>query len=328
MLTTLFISSTSRDLLDHRAAVAKGLLNAGYHPIDMANFMARPEGATSACLKEVAESDLFVGVYAWRYGYIPPGAEVSITEQEFIEAERLAKPCFIFMADETYPWPETFKEEGLSARLLRDFKARLDARLVRTTFTSPEDLAMKVLASLQRYERDHPIKPKTETAQERAMSDESKQSSQIGGVNISGISGGSINVGGNISANVQAGGNIVGGDYIANQTPAEAGSAQAILEAALAQWKQEVDATLEKANDLDKDDKTYLQTTAAKVEEEAKKGEAADPSIIESFLKKMSNMAPDILEVTAKTLQNPFAGVGLVLQKINDRIKLEREVKN
>jgi hypothetical protein len=35
-------------------------------------------------------------------------------------------------------------------------------------------------------------------------------------------------------------------------------------------------------------------------------------------------MAPDIIEVTVKTLQNPFAGVGLVLEKINDRIKLER----
>jgi hypothetical protein len=36
-------------------------------------------------------------------------------------------------------------------------------------------------------------------------------------------------------------------------------------------------------------------------------------------------MAPDILEVTATTLQNPFKGVGLVLEKINDRIKLGRE---
>src|SRR5215510_11273741 len=109
MSITVFISSTSRDLLDHRAAVSKALLNAGFHPIDMANFMARPEGATSACLKEVAVSNLLVGIYAWRYGYIPDGAEVSITEQEFIEAERLKKPCFIFMVEESYAWPVEFK---------------------------------------------------------------------------------------------------------------------------------------------------------------------------------------------------------------------------
>lgn len=34
---------------------------------------------------------MFVGLYAWRYGYIPQGAEVSITKQEFIEAEQRYK---------------------------------------------------------------------------------------------------------------------------------------------------------------------------------------------------------------------------------------------
>jgi hypothetical protein len=151
MSTTVFISSTSRDLPNHRAAVAGALLNAGFHPIDMANFMARPEEATSACLKEVADSDLFVGIYAWRYGFIPPGAAVSITEQEFDEAERLGKPRFCFVVDESYDWPAESREQEEGARLLREFKARIDATLVRTTFTTPEDLAIRVLASLQRW---------------------------------------------------------------------------------------------------------------------------------------------------------------------------------
>ncbi len=328
MSTTVFISSTSRDLLDHRAAVAQALLNAGYHPIDMANFMARPDGAVSACLKEVAESNLFVGIYAWRYGYIPAGAEVSITEQEFIEAERLDKPCFIFMVDESYDWPVEFREGGIGERLLRDFKTRLDTKLVRTTFTGPEELAMKVLASLQRWERDQPTKAIIETTQpqEATVSDEQKKQTQIGGVNISDISGGSISIGGSVSADVEAGGDIVAGDKteVVQDKTAGQDSPQAILEAALAQWKQELEITLEKLADLDEDDKAYVKKTASKVEDEAKKGAAADPGKIEGFLKKIGNMAPDILEVTAKTLQNPFAGVGLVLEKINDRINLER----
>jgi formylglycine-generating enzyme required for sulfatase activity len=153
MSTTVFISSTARDLLDHRAAVSKALLNAGFHPIDMANFMARPEGAESACLKELADSDLFVGIYAWRYGFVPPGATVSITEQEFDEAQRLGKPCFCFVVDGKADWPAEFREQGDGERRLREFKARVDATLVRTTFTTPEDLAVKVLASLERWER-------------------------------------------------------------------------------------------------------------------------------------------------------------------------------
>jgi formylglycine-generating enzyme required for sulfatase activity len=162
MSTTVFISSTSRDLLDHRAAVARALLDAGFHPIDMANFMARPQGATSACLKEVAEADLFIGIYAWRYGFIPEGSEISITEQEFIEAEKLGKPRFCFVVDETYDWPEEYREQGIEAQLLRDFKARIDATLVRATFTTPDDLAIKVLASLQRWERENVGKEKPE----------------------------------------------------------------------------------------------------------------------------------------------------------------------
>jgi hypothetical protein len=151
----VFISSTSKDLLKHRKAVVTALLNAGYHPIDMANFMARPDGAVDVCLDEVRQSDLFIGIYAYRYGFIPPQSEVSITEMEFNEARRLKKPCFCFMVDERCKWPEKYRDtEPLSATMLEAFKKRVDSILVRTTFTTPADLASKVLASLQRWERE------------------------------------------------------------------------------------------------------------------------------------------------------------------------------
>ena len=154
------------------------------------------------------------------------------------------------------------------------------------------------------------------------MSDESKKGTQIGGVNIGGTSGGSFRAG-DISADVKAGGDIVGGDKIVQQAPPDPNSPQAHLDAALAQWRQELQAVIDKLDD--EDDQAYVEKTAAKVVKEAQKGQAADPGKIEGFLQKMGNMAPDILEVTATTLQNPFKGVGLVLHKINDRIKLERE---
>jgi hypothetical protein len=96
-----------------------------------------------------------------------------------------------------------------------------------------------------------------------------------------------------------------------------------VLETALAQWRQEVADLLKKVDDLDEDDKAYVQKTAEKVEEAAR-GPEVNPGRLERLLNTMSSMAPDILEVTIATLQNPLAGIGLVLQKINDRIKLER----
>jgi hypothetical protein len=154
MATSVFISSTSRDLGEYRAAVREALLQAGYHPIDMADFMARAEGARAACLDEVAEADLFVGIYAWRYGFIPKGRKTSITQQEFEEAQKLGKPCFCFVLDEKYEWPVEYREEGKGAELLGKFKAKIDAKLVRTTFTTPDSLAKKVLSSLARWEKE------------------------------------------------------------------------------------------------------------------------------------------------------------------------------
>jgi hypothetical protein len=338
MSISVFISSTSRDLLDHRAAVAKALRYGGYHAIDMADFMARPEGATTACLKEVAESDLFVGIYAWRYGYIPAGATVSITEQEYIEAERLRKPCFIFMVDENYGWPDQFKEGGDSARLLAEFKSRLDLKLVRTTFTTPDDLASKVLASLNRWERDNP--------QQAAVQPTAAPTPRpgTGGINISDISGGIIKsgnivtgtAGGDIVEGDKAGGDVVSGDKITaggdvigrdKITGVTAGqdAALAELQTALSKWQREIEAKINALPNLDDEEKEDLKKNVERVAQESVKGQAAEPARLERWLNTIGAMAPDILDVTAATLQNPFKGVGLVMQKISDRIKLERQ---
>jgi hypothetical protein len=76
---------------------------------------------------------------------------------------------------------------------------------------------------------------------------------------------------------------------------------------------------------LDDDEKSDLKEKVGKVREEAVKGAAANPGKLERLLNSIAIMAPDILEVTAKTLQNPFAGVGLVLEKIGDRARLEKK---
>ncbi len=90
---------------------------------------------------------------AWRYGFMPEESPISITGQEFEEARRLGKPCFCFVVDETFEWPTEYKEEGQGAEQLNAFKARIDAELVRTTFTNPDHLSRQVLSSLNRWEK-------------------------------------------------------------------------------------------------------------------------------------------------------------------------------
>lgn len=341
MSTTVFISSTSRDLLDHRRAVRDALLNAGFHPIDMANFMARPEGATSACLKEVAESDLFVGIYAWRYGFIPPDSEVSITEQEYLEAEKLGKPRFCFVVDEGHNWPEEFKEKGISARLLRDFKTKLDATLVRTTFTTPNDLAMKVLASLQRWEREHSAADAQKAAETSAPS--------TGGINISDISGGNINLGNLVTGNV--GGDVVAGDKIGGDkvmgdkvegdkinvgdisgstgVAIGRGASATVTQSSglsgedLAKLFTEIRQQIE-ARPADPDvEKGELKDTVDKIEQETAKGEQANTKKVSRWLGNLADMAPDIFEVTVATLTNPAVGIATAIKKIAAKAKEE-----
>lgn len=153
MAISVFISSTFRDLSEHRAAVQGSLLEAGFHPVGMESFGARPVKPTAASLEEVGAAEIFVGIYAWRYGFVPEGTSASITEQELDEARRLGKPCFCFVVDVAWPWPEASREEGSGADRLRALKERIDRELTRATFTSPENLAARVLASLQRWER-------------------------------------------------------------------------------------------------------------------------------------------------------------------------------
>ena len=145
----VFLSSTYNDLIEHRKAAHDALEQLGLHVIWMEAFGARPEDSTKACLKEVEESDLFIGIYAHRYGYIPKDAAVSITEQEFDYAQKLGKPIFGFIVDEDFIWHQKYFEH--------DKKANLDAFLrgVKNQpvefFTTPDNLAHKIASSVGRY---------------------------------------------------------------------------------------------------------------------------------------------------------------------------------
>lgn len=114
-------------------------------------FGARPQEPSDACLAEINACDLFVGIYAHRYGYVPDGSHVSISEAEFYHAQTNNKPTFCFLVDEHHPWPPRMIEDEPGRSKLHNFKTKIGSALVRDTFTTPEDLAYKIAASLGRY---------------------------------------------------------------------------------------------------------------------------------------------------------------------------------
>lgn len=146
-----FLSSTYIDLIDHRKAATEALERLGHQVGRMEIFGARPEEPKSACLSEIEACDMFVGLYAHRYGYIPRGSHSSITEQEFEHAKKHNKPLFCFLVDEDHPWPPKMIEGKPGKSKLQALKTRISGVLVKDRFTTPEDLAFKIATSIGRY---------------------------------------------------------------------------------------------------------------------------------------------------------------------------------
>src|SRR5262249_10426516 len=96
----VFLSSTSVDLEPDRTRVADLVAHLGHFAVEMGRFALRPHlDATALSLEELASSDLYLLLVAWRYGYVPPGADLSVTHEEYRAARRLGLPCFVFLAD-------------------------------------------------------------------------------------------------------------------------------------------------------------------------------------------------------------------------------------
>src|SRR6185295_5916186 len=75
----------------------------------MESDLVSDERPLKKCLDDVAACDVYVGIIAWRYGFIPKLEENpdqrSITELEYRKALELGKPCLLFLTDPGSSWP-------------------------------------------------------------------------------------------------------------------------------------------------------------------------------------------------------------------------------
>lgn len=82
----VMISSTARDLPKHREKVMHACLRQSCFPSMMEHLPANDADAIAASLEMVEEADIYLGVFAHRYGHVPAGHEISITEMEYERA--------------------------------------------------------------------------------------------------------------------------------------------------------------------------------------------------------------------------------------------------
>jgi hypothetical protein len=80
------VSSTMLDLPDHRREVREACLRQDIFPLMMESLPASDMDAVSVSLGMVDRADIYIGVFAYRYGHVPAGCEISITEMEYNRA--------------------------------------------------------------------------------------------------------------------------------------------------------------------------------------------------------------------------------------------------
>ncbi|MGZ6368496.1 MAG: DUF4062 domain-containing protein, partial [Ktedonobacteraceae bacterium] len=146
----VMISSTARDLPEHRDLIRDACLRQGMFPIMMEHLAAVDADAIEESLRIVNEADIYLGIFAYRYGYIPKGYDISITEMEYKRAVERGIPRLIFLMDEEHDVKPADVERGNGAIKLDVLKERLKVERVANFFKSPAELQAQVIDSLSK----------------------------------------------------------------------------------------------------------------------------------------------------------------------------------
>jgi len=157
-MPTVFVSSTSRDLGPYREAALLVCRELGLVAIDMEDFEPMGLGATTGSLAKLDQADVYLGIFAHRYGFIEPGHDLSVTECEFDYAGQRGLKRLCFVVDDKHPWPIADVEFDQRARL-DAFKKRI-AGLIINWFTDVPDFRYKVHRALAAWIPWPPVRPR------------------------------------------------------------------------------------------------------------------------------------------------------------------------
>src|SRR5690349_2379112 len=99
----VMVSSTFKDLKQHREALLRVISGQGLYPIAMDYDSARPAGTViDSSLEKVRDAAAYIAIIGARYGNIPVSVEdnpegLSLTELEFRTARDLGRPILLFI---------------------------------------------------------------------------------------------------------------------------------------------------------------------------------------------------------------------------------------
>ncbi|MBI4662047.1 MAG: DUF4062 domain-containing protein [Verrucomicrobia bacterium] len=146
----IYISSTYEDLREYRSKVQEALKR-DFEMVTAELTEPTSGAALDLTLELVANCDVYLGILAWRYGYVPAENNpegFSITELEYRRAHQSGKVCLIFLADDHALWPPAMVDRGASGDKMTAFRQALKKSNDIGYFANAEDLKRKILEAL------------------------------------------------------------------------------------------------------------------------------------------------------------------------------------
>lgn len=149
----VFVSSTYRDLAEHREVLRLALETSGYRFRGMEYFPAQPRLPLSVCLEALEGCDVYAGIIGGLYGSSPRGRVKSYTELEYDRATELDIYKILLVLDENATVrPGHVEQNPKRIERLDRFRARILGNNTVQTFRDAHEAAWKVLAALRTFE--------------------------------------------------------------------------------------------------------------------------------------------------------------------------------
>ena len=167
-MARIYVSSTFSDLENYRKEVSLALRRLGHEDVAMEYYVAEDRRPLNRCLDDVSSCDVYVGIFAWRHGYVPKFGnpeQYSITELEYRRALDTGKTCLIFLISDDAPWPPAKMELAAISRIqaLREELMDSDRHIV-SMFANADELTRKVNEAVTRWEKQTGLAGKRESA--------------------------------------------------------------------------------------------------------------------------------------------------------------------
>jgi formylglycine-generating enzyme required for sulfatase activity/predicted Ser/Thr protein kinase len=147
-MTKIYISSTYEDLKKEREAAAQAVRRLGHQAIAMEDYVAADKRPVDKCLQDVKSCDAYVGIFAWRYGYIPDGYDKSITHLEYEAAKKAGITCLVFLTDNKAQWPVEYVTTGRERKKIDGLRKELMNEYVVSFFKNADELSGLVSAAV------------------------------------------------------------------------------------------------------------------------------------------------------------------------------------